>query len=74
MTHEQRWTAYLIFIAWAHICILNGAKSGVGTESSLSDRPSAVIYMKLREGKGDTEAGHWHLHSQCPQKVCMACG
>jgi hypothetical protein len=35
-------------------------KADVGAETSLSDRPLAVIRWEVREGKGDSEAGHWH--------------
>jgi len=33
-------------------------KADVGTETTLSDRPFAVIRMNLREGKGDGDLGH----------------
>jgi hypothetical protein len=42
-------------------------KADAGTETTLSDRPFDVIRMKIREGKGDGDSGHWHPHSRCPQ-------
>ena len=61
--------AGLVFVQWVRTCILHDTNIGIGTETSLSERSSAVIPMEHREGTVDGEVVHWHpalgIHKSC---------
>ena len=57
------------FISRVPIGLLHGMEGDMDTETSIPDRSFTITRVKLREGTGNSEAGHRQLYDRCPQEL-----